>query len=388
MHSEDKRELDKDMVAKRARQLLAQKLQRQGMLSAGPLVALPTKRQIIETNYFAAQVCVSDLRPHTLAEGPGFQRWLAKRDLLCEARFKPRANDSSMVSQCLAQHEKAMWPLAAALLKSIDPCRRQSHQDCWTDVFKRHWIIGYESFLCPQTLRFLYLLYAFKDTGTYVELYYEKSKYSQGKYGATVQHRALDSAWRNHIGDVPKARKGVSDSADTAVAVTRKLGQAERRCVIHIVVIPERRLLTDPKEWLAEDKARAPPLPLHFEGVQDMRRLSLHYYRNTTTHKNYRNARGVVPGGERCTPPKPDTCKWESRHALLEHCKEDSPEWKVLEQDEKNNKYVKAQQPELPNGALLPCVRLHQCLNLWQPLCLSCKAMMRTWLSSGQQLPG
>ena len=81
-------------------------------------------------------------------------------------------------------------------------------------------------------------IHAFKDTGTYVEIYAEKSKHSQGKHGATVQHRALESAWRTHIGDVPRASKGVSDSCETAVCVTHKLGQEERRCIIHIVVIP------------------------------------------------------------------------------------------------------------------------------------------------------
>jgi len=153
------------------------------------------------------------------------------------------------------------------------------------------------------------------------------------------------------------ANKGVSDSCDTAVMVTHKLGQEERRCVIHIVVIPERRLLTDPKEWVKEGQHHLIPLPLHFEGMEDLRKVSLHYYRNRTNHKTYKAARNTVPGCEHCTPPKPDTAKWESRHALVEHCKEDSPEWKVLLHVESNNKHVKYPQPPLPNGAKLQALR-------------------------------
>lgn len=155
----EKRKVDNDMLHKRAKQLLSHKFKANALPCFGPLTMLPHKRQLVETNYFAAQVCVLDLRPHTIAEGPGFQRWLAKRDLLCESKYKTRLNDHALVSQCLSQHEKEMWPLASAKLNSIDPCRRQSHQDCWTDVFKRHWIIGYESWLCPVSLRFQYLLY-------------------------------------------------------------------------------------------------------------------------------------------------------------------------------------------------------------------------------------
>ena len=267
--------MDTSLLKQKARAMLTRQLQHRGMSSHGPMEKLSERRQQIETEYYASQVCVLDLRPHSLAEGPGFQRWLKKHDMLCEAKYVAKFNDHTDVSKILAQHVKQMWPLAAAALKTIHPERRQSHQDCWTDVFKRHWIIGYESWLCPQTLRFQYLLYAFKDTGTYVEQYFEKSKYSQGKHGATVQHRALSSAWREHIGDVPRASKGVSDSCHTAVAVTHNLGQEERRCVIHIVVIPKRRLLSDPKEWASEGKTKEPPLPLHFEAMQELRKVAL-----------------------------------------------------------------------------------------------------------------
>jgi len=138
MPSAEKRKVDEDTIQQRARILLAAKLRRKGAPCVGPLTMLPQKRQLQETNFFAAQVCVLDLRPHTIAEGPGFQRWLAKHDLLCESKYRTRNNDARLISQCLSQHEKEMWTLASEKLKSIDPFRRQSHSDCWTDVFKRH----------------------------------------------------------------------------------------------------------------------------------------------------------------------------------------------------------------------------------------------------------
>ena len=123
------------------------------------------------------------------------------------------------------------------------------------------------------------------------------------------------------------------------------------------MVIPERRLLTDPKEWTREDQAHLIPLPVHFQGMQDLRKLALHYYRNTTNHKTYNFARNALAGCERCVPPKPDTAKWESRHALVDHCKESSPEWKVLQRIDGGNKHAKYPQPPLPNEATIKALR-------------------------------
>ena len=320
---------------------------------AAPPGLMPPTRQAATTACFTRQVIVGDLRVSTLGEGDGFKEWVDIMAMKTQAKYKWRPATHQEVDQVMAADEPVIWHASHKLLASVHPERRQGHQDGWTDCFKRHWVLGYETFLCPTTVEFKRIVYCFQNCGKHVDPLSE-----QGKQTAAVQTRALESGWRQHIGDLRRGTRGVSDSCNTAVAVTRLLGQTQRRCIVHIVVIPERRLLCHPSTYQQEDEKKDMPLPVHFEAMEMMRKIALYYFRDAPHHRTYKKNKDVLQIVDaNVVPPKPDTSKWESRQQLAEHGREKSTKLRVLQDVADQAGTLKTPQPPMPRGAHLKALQ-------------------------------
>ena len=275
----------------------AEKMQQQAMRQSGqkgdatknftlmrPLDKIP---QAYVSKQFARLVCVGGLWEGTLAADPALKAWINVLLGACHADYAWKPPEKQLVYKTIAEDTKAMWAKAEAVYQAIPPTTRSDHHDAWTDMWKRHWICAYSTWLDENFQRH-FLVYCIRTTG---QLTSHLNNATGGTQSADVVANTIRRAWQDKF-KADMSKWGHSDNAAPAVAVTHILKMAEERCTAHATVININRTLS-PIQVDAGRKSPPPlpPCPNELEAMNEAQGQALFYHhheeRECCNHQQY-----------------------------------------------------------------------------------------------------
>ena len=171
---------------------------------------------------------------------------------------------------------QAMGEALGKELASVPRSGLTLHHDAWTDRFGRVWILGTVSWLAEipatQVLELQVRAVAFEQAARWA------SAEAGSQHCAGVAATALRSSWRLlDLGELPAW--ATSDSANAAVAASRHLGCREKRCVVHLLLIPAQRTLHGKKPrgavFVPESAYESHPAPDLLRAFEALRAVAL-----------------------------------------------------------------------------------------------------------------
>ena len=252
---------------------------------------------------FTRDVVISHLRPQNMIADSGFQSFC---NTLVAASGGSRFGHGGTrcVARIIASDFEAMKEKLVPLLRDQPPETATLHWDTWTDAIRRPWLIIYDFALDKKTFTTII------PTIGLVNLAPWSGSDIGGPHAAAPAATAIRSQWRVRLGlgEVLPVW-GTSDSAAPAVATGSLLGLNQKRCLVHIAVIPRGRLL------FPSDTRAGPRSPKHVDAMESLRSWGKHYYKNAEHISQFqRDQKRAQAEGK--LPHLDSSSKWQSSYKM------------------------------------------------------------------------
>ena len=253
---------------------------------------------------FTRGVVIGHLRPQNMIADPGFMNF-CNCLVAMAGGTKAWHGGIRCVARIIDADFAVMHEKLAARLKDRPAETGTLHWDVWTDLLERPWLIVYYFSLDVKTFQTI------SPTIGLINLAPWSGPEIGGLHASAPAATAIRSQWRVKIalGDTLPVW-GTSDSAAPAVAVGSLLGLNQKRCLIHLAVIPRGRLL------LPTENKSGPIAPKYLDAMEALRAWGKYYYKNAEHISQFQRDQ-KRSSSEGMLPKLDGSSKWQSSYPAI-----------------------------------------------------------------------